>query len=188
MTLPLSPQLHRRGFRCLHGVDGSAGMLERARSTGLYQELRLCVLGREPLPAPAGNGSGRTPVGDTHVSRRHRAGAAPEGPPVTPCVLAEHYDAVTVVGALGEGQVPSSVLPELLRVTKPGKGRAVSPPRRDPGGGEMGHRAPVDAGAPLNAGPVAQLGQHCCQGQAVHGVPDPVPCQLWAAGQGRRWQ
>ncbi|XP_066057878.1 methyltransferase-like protein 27 isoform X2 [Chamaea fasciata] len=78
-------QLHRRGFRCLHGVDGSAEMLERARSTGLYQELRLCVLGREPLPAPA-----------------------------------EHYDAVTVVGALGEGQVPSTVLPELLRVTKPG--------------------------------------------------------------------
>ncbi|NXI14827.1 MET27 protein, partial [Irena cyanogastra] len=85
VTVPLSPQLHRRGFRCLHGVDGSAGMLERARSTGLYQELRLCVLGREPLPSPA-----------------------------------EHYDAVTVVGALGEGQVPSTVLPELLRVTKPG--------------------------------------------------------------------
>ncbi|XP_057256209.1 methyltransferase-like protein 27 isoform X2 [Pezoporus wallicus] len=47
-------ELHRRGFRCLHGVDGSSGMLERARSTGLYQELRQCVLGREPLPAPAG--------------------------------------------------------------------------------------------------------------------------------------
>ncbi|NXM35944.1 MET27 protein, partial [Oxyruncus cristatus] len=78
-------ELHRRGFRCLHGVDGSAGMLERARSTGLYQELRQCVLGREPLPGPA-----------------------------------EQYDAVTVVGALGEGQVPTTVLPELLRVTKPG--------------------------------------------------------------------
>ncbi|NXH01608.1 MET27 protein, partial [Loxia leucoptera] len=85
VTVPLSRQLHRRGFRCLHGVDGSAGMLEQARSTGLYQELRLCVLGRDPLPAPA-----------------------------------EHYDAVTVVGALGEGQVPNTVLPELLRVTKPG--------------------------------------------------------------------
>ncbi|XP_051492032.1 methyltransferase-like protein 27 isoform X2 [Apus apus] len=47
-------ELHRRGFRCLHGVDGSAGMLERARSTGLYRELRQCVLGQEPLPAPAG--------------------------------------------------------------------------------------------------------------------------------------
>ncbi|XP_032563696.1 methyltransferase-like protein 27 [Chiroxiphia lanceolata] len=78
-------ELHRRGFRCLHGVDGSAGMLERARSTGLYQELWQCVLGREPLPGPA-----------------------------------EQYDAVTVVGALGEGQVPTTVLPELLRVTKPG--------------------------------------------------------------------
>ncbi|XP_029885065.1 methyltransferase-like protein 27 [Aquila chrysaetos chrysaetos] len=78
-------ELHRRGFRCLHGVDGSAGMLERARSTGLYRRLRPCVLGREPLPAPA-----------------------------------EHYDAVTVVGALGEGQVPSAAVPELLRVTKPG--------------------------------------------------------------------
>ncbi|KAM6192409.1 methyltransferase-like protein 27 isoform 1-T1 [Sarcoramphus papa] len=78
-------ELHRRGFRCLHGVDGSAGMLEQARSTGLYRQLRRCVLGREPLPAPA-----------------------------------EHYDAVTVVGALGEGQVPSTAVPELLRVTKPG--------------------------------------------------------------------
>ncbi|XP_075296552.1 methyltransferase-like protein 27 [Opisthocomus hoazin] len=78
-------ELHRRGFRCLHGVDGSAGMLERARSTGLYRELRRCALGPEPLPAPA-----------------------------------EHYDAVTVVGALGEGQVPSAAVPELLRVTKAG--------------------------------------------------------------------
>ncbi|XP_074451671.1 methyltransferase-like protein 27 isoform X2 [Larus michahellis] len=47
-------ELHRRGFRCLHGVDGSEGMLERARSTGLYRQLRRCVVGREPLPAPAG--------------------------------------------------------------------------------------------------------------------------------------
>ncbi|NXY83069.1 MET27 protein, partial [Alcedo cyanopectus] len=78
-------ELHRRGFHCLHGVDGSAGMLERARSTGLYRELWRCVLGQEPLPVPA-----------------------------------EHYDAVTLVGALGEGQVPSAAVPELLRVTKPG--------------------------------------------------------------------
>ncbi|NXG21233.1 MET27 protein, partial [Grallaria varia] len=78
-------ELHRRGFSCLHGVDGSAGMLERAQHTKLYQELWQCVLGQEPLPAPT-----------------------------------DHYDAVTVVGALGEGQVPVTVLPELLRVTKPG--------------------------------------------------------------------
>ncbi|NXP12922.1 MET27 protein, partial [Thinocorus orbignyianus] len=78
-------QLHRRGFCCLHGVDGSPGMLERARSSGLYRELRRCVLGWDPLPAPA-----------------------------------EHYDAVTVVGALGEGQVPTAAVTELLRVTKRG--------------------------------------------------------------------
>lgn len=74
--VPLSPQLHRRGFRCLHGVDGSAGMLEQARSTGLYQELRLCVLGTEPLPAPAGNGRGRTP-GDPSVTPACPAGDGP---------------------------------------------------------------------------------------------------------------
>ncbi|XP_066455865.1 methyltransferase-like protein 27 isoform X1 [Eleutherodactylus coqui] len=32
----------------------------------------------------------------------------------------EKYDAVIIVGALSDGQVPVSVLPELLRVTKPG--------------------------------------------------------------------
>ncbi|NWH67752.1 MET27 protein, partial [Geococcyx californianus] len=78
-------QLHGHGFGRVDGVDGSAGMLERARDTGLYRELRCCVLGPEPLPAPAG-----------------------------------HYDAVTVVGALGEGQVPSTAVTELLRVTRPG--------------------------------------------------------------------
>ncbi|NXR13457.1 MET27 protein, partial [Semnornis frantzii] len=86
VRLPLlSSQLHRRGFRCLHGVDGSAGMLERAQRTGLYRQLWRCVLGQEALPVPA-----------------------------------EHYDAITLVGALGEGQVPSMAVPELLRVTKPG--------------------------------------------------------------------
>ncbi|NWH70533.1 MET27 protein, partial [Piaya cayana] len=45
-----------------------------------------------------------------------------------PCILgseplpmpAGRYDAVTVVGALGEGQVPSAAITELLRVTRPG--------------------------------------------------------------------
>ncbi|XP_056414515.1 methyltransferase-like protein 27 isoform X1 [Hyla sarda] len=32
----------------------------------------------------------------------------------------EKYDAVMIVGALSDGQVPVSVIPELLRVTKPG--------------------------------------------------------------------
>ncbi|XP_006033863.2 methyltransferase-like protein 27 [Alligator sinensis] len=69
----------------MHGVDGSRGMLEIARQKGLYQELKHCILGQEPLPLPTGQ-----------------------------------YDAVIIVGALSEGQVPCSVVPELLRVTKPG--------------------------------------------------------------------
>ncbi|XP_053562313.1 methyltransferase-like protein 27 isoform X2 [Bombina bombina] len=32
----------------------------------------------------------------------------------------DRYDAVIIVGALSEGQVPVSVIPEMLRVTKPG--------------------------------------------------------------------
>uniref|UniRef100_A0A8C8VKX6 Methyltransferase like 27 n=1 Tax=Pelusios castaneus TaxID=367368 RepID=A0A8C8VKX6_9SAUR len=78
-------ELQKWGFCRMHGMDGSMGMLERARRKGLYQELKQCILGQEPLPAPTG-----------------------------------HYDAVIIVGALSVGQVPSSVIPELLRVTKPG--------------------------------------------------------------------
>ncbi|XP_053940665.1 methyltransferase-like protein 27 isoform X5 [Cuculus canorus] len=47
-------ELRRRGFGLPDGVDGSAEMLARARGAGLYRELRRCVLGSEPLPAPAG--------------------------------------------------------------------------------------------------------------------------------------
>lgn len=67
-----SPQLQRRGFGCLHGVDGSAGMLERARGTGLYRQLQRCVLGREPLPGPAGNGRHRGGGGGRRWSPRGR--------------------------------------------------------------------------------------------------------------------
>ncbi|XP_067393766.1 methyltransferase-like protein 27 [Emydura macquarii macquarii] len=81
----VSQELQRWGFCRMHGVDGSKGMLERAHRKGLYQELKQCILGQEPLPAPT-----------------------------------DHYDAVIIVGALSVGQVPSSVVPELLRVTKPG--------------------------------------------------------------------
>ncbi|XP_049438618.1 methyltransferase-like protein 27 isoform X1 [Epinephelus fuscoguttatus] len=40
------------GFRHFMGVDGSKGMLEQAAKTGLYQDLKLALLGPEPLPAP----------------------------------------------------------------------------------------------------------------------------------------
>ncbi|XP_070823168.1 methyltransferase-like protein 27 [Chaetodon trifascialis] len=40
-----------RGFRHFVGVDGSGGMLALAAQTGLYQDLRLALLGTQPLPA-----------------------------------------------------------------------------------------------------------------------------------------
>ncbi|KAL7393440.1 hypothetical protein ABVT39_010934 [Epinephelus coioides] len=40
------------GFRHFVGVDGSKGMLEQAAKTGLYEDLKLALLGPEPLPAP----------------------------------------------------------------------------------------------------------------------------------------
>uniref|UniRef100_A0A8D2J0K0 Methyltransferase like 27 n=1 Tax=Varanus komodoensis TaxID=61221 RepID=A0A8D2J0K0_VARKO len=90
-------ELQARGFRHLHGLDGSPEMLACAHRKGLYQELRQCVLGQEALPAPEG-----------------------------------HYDIVLIVGALSEGQVPAGVVPELLRVTKPG-GWVCLTTRRDAG-------------------------------------------------------
>ncbi|XP_038547853.1 methyltransferase-like protein 27 [Micropterus salmoides] len=42
------------GFRHFVGVDGSNGMLELAAKTGLYQDLRLALLGPQPLPAQTG--------------------------------------------------------------------------------------------------------------------------------------
>ncbi|XP_078404641.1 methyltransferase-like protein 27 isoform X3 [Cetorhinus maximus] len=81
----LYEQLQRLGFRNLHGVDGSEGMLELARSKSVYQTLQKCMLHTESLPASSGS-----------------------------------YDVVVIVGALSEGQVPYTILPELHRVTKPG--------------------------------------------------------------------
>ncbi|XP_075934612.1 methyltransferase-like protein 27 isoform X1 [Anarhichas minor] len=42
------------GFKHFVGVDGSQGMLDQAAKTGLYKELKLALLGTEPLPAPTG--------------------------------------------------------------------------------------------------------------------------------------
>ncbi|XP_030013736.1 methyltransferase-like protein 27 [Sphaeramia orbicularis] len=42
------------GFRSFVGVDGSKGMLELAAKTGLYQDLKLALLGTQPLPAQTG--------------------------------------------------------------------------------------------------------------------------------------
>ncbi|XP_034410324.1 methyltransferase-like protein 27 [Cyclopterus lumpus] len=42
------------GFKHFVGVDGSQGMLDQAAKTGLYKELKLALLGTEPLPAQTG--------------------------------------------------------------------------------------------------------------------------------------
>nr|ACQ57855.1 Williams-Beuren syndrome chromosomal region 27 protein [Anoplopoma fimbria] len=42
------------GFKHFVGVDGSQGMLDQAAKTGHYKELKLALLGTEPLPAQTG--------------------------------------------------------------------------------------------------------------------------------------
>ncbi|KAF3839050.1 hypothetical protein F7725_017767 [Dissostichus mawsoni] len=42
------------GFRHFVGVDCSKGMLDQAAKTGRYQDLRLALLGSDPLPAQTG--------------------------------------------------------------------------------------------------------------------------------------
>ncbi|XP_057676068.1 methyltransferase-like protein 27 isoform X2 [Corythoichthys intestinalis] len=46
-------QMKRDGFERFVGVDGSKGMLQHARDSGLYQDLKLAMLGDQTLPVPA---------------------------------------------------------------------------------------------------------------------------------------
>lgn len=47
--------MKKRGFELFVGVDGSDAMLEEAKESGLYQELKQCLLGEEAFPAEWGN-------------------------------------------------------------------------------------------------------------------------------------
>ncbi len=42
------------GFRHFVGIDCSENKLKEAAKTGLYEDLKLAILGTEPLPAQAG--------------------------------------------------------------------------------------------------------------------------------------
>lgn len=42
------------GFHHFVGVDGSLGMLELAKKTGLYEQFKQCLLGQDSLPVEAG--------------------------------------------------------------------------------------------------------------------------------------
>lgn len=48
-------QMKKRGFELFVGVDGSDAMLNEAKESGLYQDLKQCLLGEEPFPALWGN-------------------------------------------------------------------------------------------------------------------------------------
>ncbi|KAJ3580818.1 hypothetical protein NHX12_017494, partial [Muraenolepis orangiensis] len=43
-------QMKKHGFEHFVGVDGSKGMLELAKNTGLYEDVRHCMLGDDELP------------------------------------------------------------------------------------------------------------------------------------------
>lgn len=48
-------QMKTHGFGHFVGIDGSKGMLEMARESGLYQDLKECMMGEEPLPVQRGS-------------------------------------------------------------------------------------------------------------------------------------
>ncbi|KAI3373210.1 hypothetical protein L3Q82_006521 [Scortum barcoo] len=50
----VAKQMKRHGFKHFVGIDGSDAMLELARESGLYQDLKQSLLGEEPLPVQRG--------------------------------------------------------------------------------------------------------------------------------------
>ncbi|XP_068186527.1 methyltransferase-like protein 27 [Antennarius striatus] len=46
----VAKQMEEEGFKQILGVDGSEAMLQMSRKTGLYKELKRCLLGEEPMP------------------------------------------------------------------------------------------------------------------------------------------
>ncbi|XP_023818589.2 methyltransferase-like protein 27 isoform X6 [Oryzias latipes] len=47
----VAKQMKKHGFELFVGVDGSDAMLNEAKESGLYQDLKQCLLGEEPFPA-----------------------------------------------------------------------------------------------------------------------------------------
>lgn len=128
-------------------------------------------------------------------ARRYRPGA--EGPGVQPGVTpgdttrvpAEHYDAVTVVGALGEGQVPSSAVTELLRVTKPGEGVSPAVPSLPrPPDGRTGSPDPGRCVSPAGRWPCGTTRTWPCPFCQVQGCVVTPGSPAMPAGGVRRWQ
>ncbi|XP_041657708.1 methyltransferase-like protein 27 isoform X2 [Cheilinus undulatus] len=51
----MAKQMKNQGFGHFVGVDGSMGMMKVAQESELYEELKQCVLGKEPLPVQWGS-------------------------------------------------------------------------------------------------------------------------------------
>ncbi|XP_037639608.1 uncharacterized protein LOC119496401 isoform X4 [Sebastes umbrosus] len=138
------------GFRHFVGVDSSKLMLEQAAKTGLYQDLKLALLGTEPLPTQTAGpairngppavwcrlptGTGRAARRSSSTGRRRsrscqaQSSLPPAGAPTAGRIGSEAgsasvrgtFDVVVIIGALREGHVPVSILRELSDAAKPG--------------------------------------------------------------------
>ena len=62
--------MKKHGFGRLVGLDGSKGMLQLATNTGLYEDVRQCMLGEDQLPVTWGNGLHKTCV-SVHMKHVH---------------------------------------------------------------------------------------------------------------------
>ncbi|CAL8280655.1 unnamed protein product [Arctogadus glacialis] len=51
----VAAEMKRHGFGRLVGLDGSKGMLQLATNTGLYEDVRQCMLGEDQLPVTWGS-------------------------------------------------------------------------------------------------------------------------------------
>lgn len=69
------------GFKHFVGVDGSKGILEQAAKSGLYRELKLALLGADPLPAQTGTPHSHSELTkhrpDRHISTTDKKTAPP---------------------------------------------------------------------------------------------------------------
>lgn len=46
--------MKKRGFANFVGIDGSKNMMQGAQKTGLYKDLKQCILGEQLLPVERG--------------------------------------------------------------------------------------------------------------------------------------
>lgn len=48
-------QMKKNGFQRFVGLDGSEAMLEIAKESGLYEDVKQCILGDDPFPVTWGD-------------------------------------------------------------------------------------------------------------------------------------